>query len=96
MTHLTGVIVGAATLCIIGVFHPIVIKFEYYLGKRLWPLFVFVGVAFLAASILLGNQIVSALMGVLGFTCFWSIRELFEQEKRVEQGRFPANPARKR
>jgi hypothetical protein len=95
MIHFWGLVVGLATLCIIGVFHPIVIKFEFYLGKKRWPLFLILGGAFLAVSVIVADHTVSALMGILGFTCFWSIRELFEQEKRVEEGRFPGNPRRK-
>ena len=41
--HLEGVLVGAASLLIIGVFHPIVIWCEYYFSARVWPLFLAVG-----------------------------------------------------
>jgi hypothetical protein len=34
--NITGIIVGLATFLIIGLFHPIVIKAEYYLGVRCW------------------------------------------------------------
>ena len=40
------------------------------------------------------DDIPAALLGVLGCSCLWSIQELFEQEKRVEKGWFPANPAK--
>jgi peptide methionine sulfoxide reductase MsrA len=33
-------------------------------------------------------------MGVIAFSCFWSILEIFEQAKRVAKGWFPANPKR--
>ena len=33
-------------------------------------------------------------MGVLGASFLWSVKELFEQEKRVEKGWFPKNPNR--
>ena len=32
----------------------------------------------------------------IGMSSWWSILELFEQEKRVQKGWFPANPARKK
>ena len=35
-------------------------------------------------------------VAVLGVTCLWSIKELFEQEERVKKGWFPANPKRKK
>lgn len=89
-----GIIVGLCTFLIIGVFHPIVIKAEYYLGKKCWWIFLLAGIAAAAGSVLIDNMVVSVLVGVLAFSCFWSILELFEQEKRVEKGWFPANPRR--
>jgi len=96
MSRFLGVAVGLAALLIIGAFHPIVIKSEYYFGKKVWPVFLILGVGCLAASILVPSPLLSPILGVLGFTFFWSIRELFEQATRVEQGRFPANPKRRR
>ena len=32
----TGIITAVATFLIIGLFHPIVIKSEYYFGTRCW------------------------------------------------------------
>ena len=49
--HLVGIVVGAATFLIIGVFHPFVIKGEYYFGVRCWWAFAVSGVAALAASL---------------------------------------------
>ena len=49
--HLVGIVVGAATFLIIGVFHPFVIKGEYYFGVRCWWAFAVAGVAALAASL---------------------------------------------
>jgi hypothetical protein len=46
-----------------------------------------VGAAFLVANVLF-----SALLGVLGASCLWSIGELFEQKERCEKGWFPKNP----
>ena len=34
-----GPLIGLATFLIIGVFHPIVIKTEYYFGTRPWWIF---------------------------------------------------------
>ncbi|WP_423893355.1 DUF4491 family protein, partial [Filifactor alocis] len=31
----------------------------------------------------------------LGFCLFWSIKELFEQEKRVQKGWYPKNPKKR-
>ncbi|MCL2227723.1 MAG: DUF4491 family protein [Oscillospiraceae bacterium] len=94
--NVTGIAIGLAAFLIIGVFHPIVIKGEYYFGKRIWPLFLILGISSCIASLFIQNAIVSPILGVLGFTLFWSIKELYEQEKRVEDGRFPRNPKRKK
>lgn len=90
-----GIILGVSVFLIIGLFHPIVIKAEYCFGKGCWWVFALAGVLSCAASLFVRNIIVSAVLGVLGFSCFWSILELFEQEKRVKIGWFPANPKRK-
>lgn len=90
-----GIILGVSVFLIIGLFHPIVIKAEYCFGKGCWWVFALAGVLSCAASLFVRNIIVSAVLGVLGFSCFWSILELFEQEKRVKKGWFPANPKRK-
>lgn len=86
--HFSNLIVAAATFLIIGVFHPIVIKTEYYFGTRPWPLFALAGVFFLAASLFL-ERTAGVLAAVTGCACFWSILELYEQKKRVEKGWFP-------
>lgn len=90
--NLTGIIIGAATFLLIGLFHPVVIKAEYYFGTSCWWVFLLMGIAALAGSILLTNVILSSVCAVLAFTAFWSIGELFEQKKRVAKGWFPRNP----
>ena len=81
--NLTGLVIGVATFLIIGLFHPFVIKGEYYFGVRCWWFFLLMGVAAIAASV--------AVRHIL-----WSIGELFEQRGRVAKGWFPANPNRKK
>ncbi|MBO8477406.1 MAG: DUF4491 family protein [Bacteroidetes bacterium] len=89
-----GLAVGLATFFIIGMFHPIVIKAEYYFGKKCWWFFLVAGIVFALISLLVNNFMGSTILGVISFSCFWSILELFEQEKRVAKGWFPANPKR--
>lgn len=91
----SGIIIGVATFLIIGLFHPLVIKAEYYIGVKSWWLFLLLGVVFSFASLLAGNLILSIILGVVAFSSFWSIGEVFQQKKRVEKGWFPANPKRK-
>ena len=43
--NLTGLVIGVATFLIIGLFHPFVIKGEYYFGVRCWWFFLLMGVA---------------------------------------------------
>ena len=95
-THnLLGLVIAVATFLIIGLFHPIVIKAEYYFGVRCWWAFALAGLLFLAGSILTANVLVSAVLGVTGCSSFWSILEIFDQRKRVLKGWFPMNPKRK-
>lgn len=92
--NFTGIIIGGAVFLMIGIFHPIVIKAEYYYGTKCWPIFVLVGLLTLIGSILISSTVWSVLLGSFAFSCFWSILELFEQKKRVERGWFPKNPNR--
>ena len=39
--NLTGLVIGISTFLIIGLFHPVVIKCEYYFGTRCWWISVF-------------------------------------------------------
>ena len=91
-----GLLVGVATFLIIGLFHPLVIKAEYYLGIKSWWLFLIAGLATCTASLLVADSVVSILLGVFAFSSFWSIGEIFQQRKRVEKGWFPANPNREK
>lgn len=93
--NFSGIIIGVATFLIIGLFHPLVIKAEYYIGVKSWWLFLLLGVISVVASLLVENLTLSILLGVVAFSSFWSIGEVFEQKKRVERGWFPANPKKK-
>lgn len=93
--NFVGLIVGVCTFLIIGLFHPIVIKAEYYWGVGCWWLFLIAGIAAAVGSLLIADMTLSTLLGVFAFSSFWSIKELFDQRKRVERGWFPANPKRK-
>ena len=77
--HLQGLVIGICTFLIIGMFHPIVVKAEYYWSTRCWWLFLFLGIAGVISSLCIENVVISS---------------LFEQEKRVQKGWFPKNPKR--
>lgn len=93
--RLLGLLIGICTFLIIGLFHPVVIKAEYYWGTRCWWLFLVLGVVGTVGSLLTENVLLSALLGVFAFSSFWTIKEVFEQQDRVLKGWFPMNPKRK-
>lgn len=94
--NFSGIIIGVATFLVIGLFHPLVIKAEYYIGVKSWWLFLLLGIVSGVASLLVNDLTLSILLGVVAFSSFWSIGEVFEQKKRVEKGWFPANPKKKK
>ena len=92
--YYTGIIIAVCTFLIIGLFHPIVIKTEYYIGTRYWWVFLLVGIISVGAAFTIKDILISALLGVFGASSLWSIGELFEQKERCEKGWFPKNPKR--
>lgn len=90
-----GLIIGVLTFLTIGLFHPVVIKAEFYWGTRCWWLFLILGLGGVVASLLIDHVLLSSLCGVFAFSSFWSIKEIFEQEERVRKGWFPRNPKRR-
>lgn len=94
--NFSGIIIGVATFLVIGLFHPLVIKAEYYIGVKSWWLFLLLGILSVVASLLVTDLTISILLGVVAFSSFWSIGEVFQQKKRVEKGWFPANPKREK
>jgi len=89
----SGLIVGIAAFLMIGGFHPIIIKCEYYFTYKIWPVFLITGIAVIAVSCFVQQIIVSAILAIFGCTCLWSVIELKEQRERVRKGWFPENPA---
>ena len=90
--NLAGLLIGACTFLIIGLFHPLVIKGEYYIGVKVKWIFLVAGIIFLAAALWVRSVIGSSLLGVTAFSCFWSIKEVNEQVERVRKGWFPPHP----
>ncbi|MCD8262547.1 MAG: DUF4491 family protein [Bacteroides sp.] len=93
--HFSGILIGICTFLTIGIFHPVVVKAEYYWGTRCWWIFLVLGMVGITASLLIENVLLSAALGVFAFSSFWTIKEVFEQEERVKKGWFPKNPKRK-
>ena len=90
-----GVVIATLTYLIIGAFHPLVIKGEYYFSKKIWPIFAVAGVFLIGLSVRMESTFAGTVLAVLGASSLWSIKELHEQEKRVERGWFPRNPNKK-
>lgn len=90
-----GIIIGFITFLVIGLFHPLVIKGEYYFGVKCWTAFLAAGIITGALSLTVSNVYGSIILGVVSFSSFWSILEVFEQRERVRKGWFPKNPKRK-
>lgn len=88
-----GLLIGLASFLIIGMFHPLVIKLEYYFGKRSWWVLLLPAIGFMVLSFA-ASAFYSIIFGVLSFACIWSIIEMFEQHKRVMKGRAKRNPKR--
>ncbi|GAB1483273.1 DUF4491 family protein [Treponema sp.] len=94
--NFTGIIIGAFTFLIIGLFHPLVVKGEYYFSAKIWPVFLVGGIIFCALSIIFSqNILLSSLFSITGFSSLWSISEIRHQKERVEKGWFPKNPKRR-
>lgn len=90
-----GLLIGASTFLIIGLFHPLVIKGEYYFGLKVNWAFALGGIAASIGALAIDSLFWSAILAVIAFSCFWSIWEVYEQRERVRKGWFPKNPNRK-
>ncbi len=54
------------------------------------------GIVCVGLSLMSSNVLISTLLGVVAFSSFWTIREIFDQRERVRKGWFPENPNRKK
>lgn len=90
-----GLLLGAGAFLCIGIFHPLVIKAEYYLGVKSWWAFLAIGLIAAAGSLVVKNLYLSVFLGILAFSALWGIGEVIKQEQRVMKGWFPENPKRK-
>jgi hypothetical protein len=86
-----GLLLGLATLFIIGLGFVWVIRGERYFGLLWWPYIMGLGILLILASLLAREDWTSALLGVTGASLIWGSTELKEQAIRAELGWFPFN-----
>lgn len=94
--NLTGLVIGISTFLIIGLFHPVVIKCEYYFGTRCWWIFLISVFRHHFVFVCPASLVVCLYWGFSAFSSFWTVLEIFEQKGRVKKGWFPMNPKRKK
>lgn len=87
--YFTGIIIAAMTFLTIGLWHPIVIKTEYYFGTRPWVIYLLVGISCCVAALFISNVYISSFFGVFGASALWGIGELFSQKKTRREGLVP-------
>ena len=68
--HFEGIVIGICTFLIIGLFHPIVVKAEYYWGTRCWWWFLLLGIAGIIGSVLIGDILIFDITGRILFFFF--------------------------
>ena len=49
--HFPGLFIGICTFLIIGLFHPVVVKPEYYWGTKCWWIFLVLGIGGVVVSL---------------------------------------------
>jgi hypothetical protein len=86
-----GIILGIATLFIIGMGFVWVIRGEYFLGYVWWPYFMAAGLLMVLGSAFIVSSMASALVGITGASLIWGSTELKEQAVRAELGWYPFN-----
>ena len=64
MINFDGLLIGIVTFLIIGLFHPVVVKAEYYWGTKCWWIFLVLGILGVIASLFIDSVFVSAICGV--------------------------------
>ena len=86
-----GLIIGIATLLIIGLGFPLVIHGERIFGFLWWAYMLGIGIILIIASLFIHIDWLSVVIGVLGATFIWGSTELKEQAVRAEIGWYPFN-----
>ena len=86
-----GLLIGPATLLIIGLGFPLVIQAERRLGYLWWPYMMGAGIVLVAVSTSIRNDWLCIIVAVVGATAVWGSTELKQQAIRARLGWFPSN-----
>ena len=92
--NFNGLIMGAASFLIIMISRYSCIIGEYHFTKKIWILFLIIGIISIISAFFISNILISGILSIIGFSYLWGIQEVIEQETRVEKGWFPKNPKR--
>ena len=65
MINFDGLLIGIVTFLIIGLFHPVVVKAEYYWGTKCWWIFLVLGILGVIASLFIDRRSVCRKVGSL-------------------------------
>jgi len=84
-----GLLLGVATLFIIGLGFVWVIRGERYFGYLWWPYVMGLGFLLIIFSLFLESNWASGLLGVTGASLAWGATEFKDQAVRAELGWFP-------
>jgi hypothetical protein len=93
--NLSGLLLGLATLLIIGLGFVWVIRGEYYLGYLWWPYMLGTGILIVSGTMFIQSDWASALLGIFGASLMWGSTELKDQAVRAELGWYPYNTNKK-
>ena len=89
-----GPVLAVLTFGTIALGHVAVRKLNYRYGTKPAPVFLLLGLGFLALSLLVTSNLASAALGIVGMTTLWDAVEFVRQEERIRRGHAPANPDR--
>jgi hypothetical protein len=84
-----GLLLGLASLFIIGLGFVWVIRGERYFGYLWWPYVMGLGILLIIFSLFLEINWASGLLGVTGGSLIWGATEFKDQAVRAELGWFP-------
>lgn len=80
--NLAGLAVALFAIFCIWFGHIWVRRLLRYGGRKLWPISFALGSLTIIPSFLISETVLSAFLAILSATFFWSIKELFDHDKR--------------